>query len=196
MIQTCVDCPHSAVLGGGICQLTRQTLASHTKTTLPAQSPVLLPFLISHDSPYTLSQAQLIPRSPHLCPPKSLSTPKSPMASCDHPARSNDLLQNSKHLYSCPMQSVLLPLNSPNTVPSASPSTHYILPSAEGIDNPGFLTSSPEGGLLIAPGIPQCHVQVQPGTWSPEMSGGSKSGCVWPHFRIPPVPKQRKKDAQ
>lgn len=110
----------------------------------PARSPVLLPFLISHDSPYTLSQAQLIPRSPHLCPPKSLPTPKAPMASCGHPPRSNDLLRNSKHLYSCPVQSVVLPLNSPNTVPSSAfPSTHHILPSAEGIDNPGFLTSSP-----------------------------------------------------
>lgn len=113
---------------------TRQTLASHTKTTLQAQSPGLLSLLVSND-PHSVnpSSSLRLYTSVHIGPPPwnaSPSTPKSPMASCDYLPRSNDLPQNSKYLYSRPIQKLSFPpLNPPSLYPSASRGPHYFLPS-------------------------------------------------------------------
>lgn len=78
----------------------------------------------------TLSQAQLVPRPPHLCPRRfslgDLSTPRYPWhgylpCQADYPPRCNALLQNAKYLYGRPTQKLRLSLLSPLTpCPSAS----------------------------------------------------------------------------
>lgn len=119
----CVDCLHQAVLGAGM-SVNKTDAGLKRKDQPPSSVPSPSPldfsgFILIHPPG---SQVQLIPRSPHLrphsCRSGCLVTPTSPMASCNHPPRSNVLLQNSKYLSSCPIQKLFLPLlKPPNSAP-------------------------------------------------------------------------------
>lgn len=121
-----VGCLHGAVPGAGLCPPTRRRLTSHSRVTLQVTSlghwasfsfPLSIPPLSTLIHP-TLSQGQPIPRYPTLCPHQSSSLecfpmPKSPKASCHHPARPNNLLQNASYLYSRHIQKLSLSLPEP-----------------------------------------------------------------------------------
>lgn len=141
------------------------------KSHLPGSAlhPPSSPSLMIHLASPTLSRAQLVSRSPHPClhPSFSLacfSMSQSPMANCDHPPRSHNLLQTSEYLPCRPIQKLFFPLLNPPTLgPSASHSTHYatfhlVLKSSTALSS---LLPLPEDRLLSPLGSPHNASQAR-----------------------------------
>lgn len=80
--------------------------------------------------------------------------------------------------------------------PFAFHRTHHFPASAKVIDNLVFLIPPPGGDSSSFLSTPLETAKTELGVQNPQMFGAYKNECVWPHFRTPSVPKQRKEEAQ